>query len=255
VLFAPDRDSWKEVLRWQKGPYQTVAGGTLAFDYGVSPSDQGGRWFVVTHDVAPWCSSTWSTIRYAVLRPDVAPQHPKVVFSSDDWMWWGSDDFGSLTVETETFDLRFHSQSIDGGVHNRVWIRHYSVMGDAVKRTQPVAVTPRDFVDEWMVSPWTQAEEWSARNTLATLRRSHAEWARKSALTGTLLEYESVRGCSDRHDHYQVEVGEVSGPKLDRSRSFFFHVLGERDFTMFQILDKPDARCQGRDLLDDMRTR
>ncbi len=255
LLFAPDHDSWKEVLRWQKSPYKTVAGGTLAFDYGVSQSDGGGRWFVVTHDVAPWCSSTWSGIRYSVLRPGTEPQHPKVLFSGHDAMWWGAEDFGSLTVETDAFDLRFHSWSIDSDVHNRVWIRHYSVVGDDVRRTQPVAATPRDFVDEWIVSPWTQAEGWSAKGTLTQLQRLHAEWARKEKLADTALDYESLRRCSDRSDHYQVEIAERSGPTLDRPRSFFFHVLGDREYTLLRISETTDARCGGRDLLDEMRTR
>jgi hypothetical protein len=118
-----------------------------------------------------------------------------------------------------------------------------------------VAVSPRDFVDEWIVSSWTQAELWSTRSVLARLRRSHAEWADRSKQTGTVLEYGSVHRCSDRRDHYQVEVGVLSGPKFDRSRSFFFDVLGERDYTMLQISEKSDARCQGPDLLDEMKTR
>jgi hypothetical protein len=255
LLFAPDHESWHEVLRWQTEPYKTVAGGTTAFHYGVSPSDDAGRWFAVTHDVAPSCSSTWSVIRYAVLRPDAEPRHPHVVFSSSDSMWWGNEDFGSLTVEKDAFDLRFHSSSVDGGVHNRVWVRHYSVMGAGVRRTQPVAVSPRDFVDEWIVSPWTQAAQWSASSVLVRLRRLHAEWAGTSTQTRTLLGYGSVHRCSDRRDHYQVEVDALSGPTFDRSRSVFFHVLGDSDYTMLQISEKADARCQGPDLLDEMRTR
>ena len=37
-IFAPDGDSWKEVLRWQSQPYKTVAGAIQAFAYGISPA-------------------------------------------------------------------------------------------------------------------------------------------------------------------------------------------------------------------------
>jgi len=82
LIFAPDNGSWKEVLRWQKKPYATVAGGTMAFSYGVSLLDEAGQWYVVTHDIAPWCSSTWSSIRYTVLRLAPDPLRPKVLLSN-----------------------------------------------------------------------------------------------------------------------------------------------------------------------------
>jgi hypothetical protein len=43
LVFAPEGDSWKEVLRWQSQPYKTVAGAFEAFDYGISPSDESGN--------------------------------------------------------------------------------------------------------------------------------------------------------------------------------------------------------------------
>src|SRR5262249_196336 len=148
LLFGLDGGSWREVLRWQKEPYTTISGGTLAFQYAVSPSDEAGRWFAVVDDVAPWGSSTWSASPYSGPRPDADRGRPNVLLSDSNGIWWGSEDFGSLAIEQNAFDLRFHYSSIDAGIHNRVWIRRYSVIGDAVRRTPPVAVSPRDFVDE-----------------------------------------------------------------------------------------------------------
>jgi len=255
LIFSPSTESWKEVLRWQKKPYATVAGGTLAFDYGISPPDDAGQWFLVTHDVAPWCSSTWSDIRYSVLRPTPDPNQPKTLFSSSDFMWWGNEDFGILTVQKDAFDLRFHSASIDGGVHNRVWIRHYSVLGDAVRRIQPLAVSPRDFVDEWIVSPWQQAAQWSSNSALAELRQAHAAWSRRRKSYTSLLEYYSAHRCADGPDHYQVEVAEETGPKFETAHSFYFQVRGNGVYTMFRVSDKPDVRCGGPDILDEMSTK
>lgn len=253
LVFAPKADTWEEVLRWQKQPYPEVDGGTMAFGYEISPPDNSGGWFLVEHDIAPWCSSTWSSIRYSVLKPTSEPLQPKVLFSGDDYMWWGSEDYGRLTVDKNAFDLRFHSSSIDAGVHNRVWIRHFSVIGDEVKRTQPVAVSPRDFVDEWIVSPWEQAAQWSSKAVEADLRRLH-ELVR-AINEDSLLEYTSVHRCSKPAGHYQVEVGEYIPPDYRHSRSFYFQVTANDTYFMTKASRTPDPRCKGRNILEEMSTR
>jgi len=249
-LFGRSAGQWKEVLRWQKKPYASVDGGTMAFGYGVSPVNDEGHWFLVTHDIAPWCSSTWSGIRYSVLRPAADPLRPRTLFSADDFMWWGNEDYGTLTVQKNEFDLRFHSASLDAGVHNRIFVRHFSVTGDTVRRTQPVAVSARDFVDEWIVSPWEVASQWSSDSALESLSNSHAVWSRRERAGKKLLEFYSMRSCSDAKDHYQVEIGVESGPKFETSRSFYFHVLGGEAYTMLGVSENPEARCMGPNLLE-----
>jgi hypothetical protein len=253
-VFGPDGGSWKEVLRWQSKPYKTVAGAFWSFGYGISPPDAEGRWYVVTKHINPWCSSTWADIYYDVLR-QVESSTPKVLLSGSDFMWWGNEDFGKLVVNRNEFDLRFHSESIDTGVHNRVWIRHYSVLGDKVKRIQPVAISPRDFVDEWIVSPWKDASHWSSKSALADLRQAHQMMSRRENSDNTLLEYSSVYGCSDARDHYQVEVSQETGPKFETTRSVFFHVAGRGNYTMKRVSETADPKCRGRNLLNSMRTK
>ena len=125
------------------------------------------------------------------------------------------------------------------------------MIGDAVRRTQPVAVSPRDFVDEWIVSPWQEASQWSSKPDLEVLRNSHAVWSRRDRSENKLLEYYSMRRCSDVQDHYQVEIGEETGPKFQTSRSFYFQVLGSEAYTMLRVSKKPDASCSGPNLLDE----
>lgn len=253
-VFAPDGDSWREVLRWQSKPYDTVAGGTMAFDYGISPQDEAHGWYVVVHNIAPWCSSTWSSIRYQVLRPTAEPLQPKVILSNSDFMWWGNEDYGKVVVGKNEFDLRFHSNSIDGGVHNRIFIRHYSVLGDTVRRTQLVAVSPRDFVDEWIVSPWEEASRWSEKSSLTHLQQAHKMMSPNKKGTHALLEYDSIYRCSDGK-RYQVGLGEMSEPKFDNKKSVYFFVKGDEPFTMVGVSEVPDPKCGGANLLEKMATK
>jgi hypothetical protein len=253
LIFAPKDGSWSEALHWQTKPYNTVAGGTMAFDYGISPVDESGGWYAVIHTIAPWCSSTWSSIRYEVLRPTADALKPRVLMSKSDFMWWGNDDYGKVTVGRNEFELRFHSSSIDGGVHNRVFIRHYSVMGNTVRRTQPVAVSPRDFVDEWIVSPWSEASTWSSEVFMPELWQAHDKWSRNEKADNRLLEFCSVRKCSG--DSYQVEVCEETGKNFTVSHSSYFEVAGSGPFMMTHVSASPNPECKGRDLLEDMTTK
>lgn len=243
-LFAQDAGgAGKEVLRWQSAAYDTIAGAFEAFDYRLSPTDGQGRWFVVAKSIAPWCSSTWSTIRYAVLRPVPGTTRPKVLLNAEDPIWWGNEDLGTLTVGREEFDLRFHAGSIDLGIHNRVWVRRFSAIGNAVQRIPPVAVNPRDFVDEWIVSPWRLAAQWSSLKTEA-LRELH-ERLRKIRY----FEFESVRRCWDAPDHYQVGLRRDDGAPVT-----FFQVRGADSYTMAGAATKPAKACDGENMLETMST-
>jgi hypothetical protein len=244
LIFAPEGNSWKESLHWQTEPYKTVGGGTMAFDYAISPLDDAGRWYVVVHTISPWCSSTWSDIRYAAFRPTADPLNPQKLLSNSAFMWWGSDDYGKAVADRDEFDLRFHSSSVDGGVHNRVWIRHYRILGNSAKRVQPVAVSPRDFVDEWLISPWSESVAWSSNSSAGLLRQAHQMMSSHEKSNSGLLEYQSVYRCSGK-DSYQVEVTEETGKNFDIEHSYYFHIAGDGPFTMTRVTQKPDGTCAG----------
>jgi hypothetical protein len=252
-IFNSDGGAWHEVLRWQSKPYSSIKDAFWSFDSRISPADNLGRWYVVTKHIAPWRSSTWSDISYEALRPRNGTIYPKVLLSGDEFMWWGSEDFGSLAVNEKDFDVRFHSTSIDGGVHNRVWICHFAISGDTVTRVQRVAVSPRDFVDEWLITPWKAASGWSSKAASEQLRLEHEVILPTNKSTDG--QFGTIYTCSDAQNHYQVELVESTGRKFDINHSIYFHVVGNNPYTMTGISRAPDPRCAGRDLLEDMSTK
>src|SRR6185312_12800072 len=62
--------------------------------------------------------------------------------------------------------IEFTEASIDAGVHNREAVRHFLINGDQVRRVDPVALSPRDFVDEWLTRDWKESARWSASPAL-----------------------------------------------------------------------------------------
>lgn len=246
LVYAPKGGSWEQVLRWESKPYKQVSGAFWAFDYGILPPDESGHWYAVAAHISPWCSSTWSSIHYFVLRPGAIGQQPLVLFSGSDSIWWGNEDFGTLVVNKADFDLRFHAESIDADIHNRVWIRHFAVSGDVVKRVAPVAMSARDFVDEWIVSPWSEASAWSATGAATLLKEYHDSLSRLQHSAEGSFKFESIRGCSDAPNHRQVEL---SGGGSQYTH-FFFHVMGASNYVMSGIAEKPDTHCDGPNELE-----
>jgi hypothetical protein len=240
MIFERRVGVWIETLRTQSTAYKTVAGGWWSFDYAVSPRDKDGRWFVATKSVAPWCSSTWSEIRYAVLRPGVDAAHPKTLLSKTDSIWWDPGT-GDLKIDATGFNLRWRAESMDDGVHNREWIAHYAVDGDRVYRTPPLAETPRDFADEWVRLDWADAKNWTAVSSYG-LKKLH-DRLRKARN----FDYVSIRRCGDA-DHIQIEV-EPTDPDSIMGQ-VFFQVSGYKVFMMSNAGFTPDPRCKGPNLFD-----
>jgi hypothetical protein len=225
MVFARDRAGWREVLRAQSAPYDKVSGAWGDFRYELSPPDAKGDWFAVTTTVAPWCSSTWSEIRYQVVRPS------KVLFRATDPIWWGGNDVGRLKVGAGDFTLRFRAQSIDGGVHNREWVRRFAVQGDKVVRIPPLADTPRDFVEEWIEADWKDAARWTAPALVAAVKEVHDKFH-----ANPYGEYRSVRDCGGGVTQIQIVPDGTDG-------NLYFKVAGER---LVGLSNDPDPRCKGK---------
>jgi hypothetical protein len=240
MVFDSSHGGWHELLRWQAPPYSEVSGAYGSFGYRISPPDNRGAWYVLVKSIPPWCSSTWASIRYAVLRPARDTLAPRVIYSGNEGIWWGSEDFGHLRARQSDFEVRFHNQSIDVGVHNRVWIKRFSILGDEVRRIQPVALSPRDFADEWITEPWDEASEWTAPE----LRSDRVKALHERLHAIRYFEFDSVRKCMDRPDHHQVGVVDS-----DAGSSYFFSVDGKSSFVMTGVAESPGARCNGPNLL------
>ena len=231
LVFTPSDTGWREVLRLQSKPYDTAAGAYDMFDYAVSPPDAAGHWFLVQKNITPWCSSTWATIRYSVLRPSADALKPRVLLDASDSIWWGNEDFGRLSVAAQDFTLRFHAESIDGGVHNREWLRRFAILGDTARRIPPLAASPRDFADEWIVSDWSVIAPWTAK---AQLRALHD---RLKAVGG--FDYVSIRRCA-ASGRTQIEVEESRG-----QAHYYFLIAADADMRMLDVTGAPNRTCTG----------
>jgi hypothetical protein len=109
-LFKREDPRWNLILADEVNDYEFVSDARGTFEFGVSWSDDSGRFFVVATSVNPWCSSWWQSITYRVLRPGPTPFEPHVLLSRTQTIWLGDEPPYRLDVRDDAFTLSFHDE-------------------------------------------------------------------------------------------------------------------------------------------------
>ena len=204
--------------------------------------------FVMTLGNFWGCASTWHPVYYRVWRID--PSGPRLLIDDSEDAWLRTETYivGSIGQdwrERSPVDvlIEFTERSIDGGVHNREAIRHFLIEGDRVRRVDPVALSPRDFVDEWLTHPWSEAVTWSASPILQ-------QWHRKLHSDFVAGEFESPAMHCQTPDLWQVVVAPSNARKnFEPEPDVYFLVRWSPPyhFTMVEIGDKAWRHCTLKD--------
>lgn len=208
-----------------------------------------GPAFVMTLGNAWGCASAWHPVYYRVWRIDSSGSKNLIDESEFAWLRTGIYIVGSIVQDWKDDNspvdvlIEFTQRSIDGGVHNREGVRHFLIDGDRVRRVDPIALSPRDMVDEWLTHSWSESSAWSASSALqAWHRKLHADFV-AAEFSGGTMQCQAI-------DLYQVGI-----EPLDARRNFepkpevFFLVRWRPPFhlTIMNISDKSWPRCNKED--------
>jgi hypothetical protein len=135
-------------------------------------------------------------------------------------------------------------RSIDSGIHSRNHVLHFSAPPDAaVKRIDPVALQPQDFVDEWLTHPWSEMESRTAEDE--KVKKWH------EVLSGDLVfgDFTLVQKCQDLPEQWQiaVDLNWLAGRELPEPLTVFFLVqqLEQYRFKMTGISFERQEGCPG----------
>ena len=258
MLLAYERrgDMWDRVLRWQSPDYSAVSGAFGDFfEYVILPPNPADGWRTVVAHGHPWCTSTWSAFDLDVVQPSSAANAQKVLQHVN--RGYIRDEIEpALKIVPEGFQIRLQTAMIDPEITRRIGIYRYRVSGAAIERVQPIANNERDFVDEWLDSPWDESAHWSAPENLEALKATHAKIETERSSTPEnmpLRNYGPVRACSDAKTHFQVELDAAwidSKGKSTPDKSTYFQLQeGKNSFTLLSTSDQPDTRCTGPDIM------
>ncbi len=260
-VYERDNSRWQRILESEQNDYspesyapQHIADVHVWRSFTAGKAD--GRVFVMTLGHGWGCASAWHPVYYRVWRITSSGSKLLIDRSEDAYLRAGTFIVGSINQDRGNRNMpvdvliEFTQRSIDMPVHNREAIRHFLIYGDQVQRVDPVALSPHDFVDEWLTSAWNESSAWSASAILQP-------WHRKLHADDAAAEFDVTRHCQDP-DRWEVSFSPTREERnFEPDPTVYFQVRWRPPyhFTMLNVSDKPSARCTQEDAeADEWRT-
>lgn len=199
----------------------------------VSPSYNGALPYVLTLGTEPWCSSNWHDVYVRLWSVSPSSQEPKLLLDKSEWAFLGAHDIPVQgSVGRNDALIEYTVRSNDLSVFTREAILHYSLTPDGVERIDPIALSPRDFVQEWLAEPWEQSQLRSQPSDRAALEKAHQDTGRD--------EFQPTRSCRTP-GIWQVNLGSIDGKKAPVY--YLVRWLPPYHFTMIRVSQRPSADC------------
>jgi hypothetical protein len=221
----------------------------------VLPRENGSSWLLAAAHGMPWCTSNISGFSVDLLQPD-SGSTPAVL--AHEQHGYRRETEPVIKPAPGGFQLRMTGSSLDGDIVMRPVIYRYQVASGKLKRIQPIANNGRDFVDEWLESPWSEAASWVAPAHRTQLEAVHKHIATlydgldPDGKQWPSVNFGPVRGCADSPAHFQVEVVEswrTAQQLVRKSRHYFQIEQGKNSFTLLSAAATPDPHCTGPDIM------
>jgi hypothetical protein len=252
-IYSWSDEGWRRVWQNEQNTYvekiykpQTLEG-VLISEYSKT-----NDYLVLTLGTESWCSSNWHEVYFRAFRLGPDPSAAPLVEGSQ-WAFMGSASLRG-SVSHDDILLEYSVQSIDGGVHNREEVRRYKIAGDHAERMDPLALGPRDFVDEWLTHEWREAAFWSESEHRPSMRDTHKK-LHKDPTFGEFI-YPTTH-CPSTPDLWQVgvDLSDPPAPFGEEVKGMYFLVRWRPPyrFTMVGVSDHPNSACTERDPSADER--
>jgi hypothetical protein len=247
-LYSWNGEGWRRVWQTEQNTYTKDAyNPQIIHSVLISPYNKANDYIVLTLGSESWCSSGWRHVYYRAFRLGPDLQAGPLV-DGNEGAYFADDPPIRGSVTQNDVLVEFRIGSIDTLVHNRAAVRRYEFDADKPKRVDPLALSLRDFVEEWLNIDWIAAAFWSE----SADRGSMLDWHRK-------LHKDSVRGefiyptmhCPSTPDLWQVGVdfSDPPAPLGAEPKGTYFLVRWRPPytFTMVKVGDRPSATCTEED--------
>lgn len=187
------------------------------------------RYLILTLGSEMACSSNWHPVYYRLWRLSPELAEPRLLLDRSQMAFFAHDPPIRGSVGEDDALIEYAAQSVDLG-DAREAVQHFKVVNGVPERVDPVALHPRDFVDEWLARPWREMAKWSETRSLET---EHRELSKKPGV----FVYPTMH-CQTP-DLWQVST---SAPTY-----FLVRWRPPYRFTMTAVSDHPWPKCTEKD--------
>jgi|GEM_PF-5465874 len=235
-LFQHHKNGWRLVWRdeqrdYRQGHFHLNAVG----DVQVSSLQNGKRLILSVADHWSPYSSNWGAISYRLWQWDLRTGRQDKLLDRSEYAYLGVDRPYEAKLTATDIWIGFHAGSIDTGVHNYHAIRHFKVAAGKAQRVAPYALTPRNFIEEWLQGPDLDGLRWGAPGRY---------WWRRQMRKRDLDDYGELNTCANDPSLRQVGLGVTYDEKKPIQPLYItLRILGGGDYKVLSIGFTPRPGC------------
>jgi len=163
---------WRRIFETEQNVYtKTGYRPQTIYAVRISPPGSNGKRLVLTLGTRPGCSGAFQPFYYKIWALETAPHsRPKMLLDAVETAYVGDYPPVKGTVSANDVRIEFTAGGTGYGSGHRA-VRHFEVRGTALKQVEPIAPTPRDFVEEWLSASWKQSAPLSESSSLESWHR------------------------------------------------------------------------------------
>ncbi len=246
-VYAWAGENWQRALQNEQDDYteQNYEPQFLS-DVLISPISLSNNYVALTLGIQTWCASSWHDVYFRAYRLGGDPlARPLISGDRPAFVAVDSPIRGSITPDDVV--IQYDGRSIDSGILVRTHVEHYRFNQPQAERVDPLALRPRDFVDEWLTNEWRAAAFWSEDEN----RPEMSAWHKKLHKDLVFGEFTfPTMHCPSQPDLWQVGVDFSDPPK---GVYFMVRWRPPYEFSMLRINDAASPACSQEDREADER--
>jgi hypothetical protein len=226
-------DKWQRVWENEQDDYAESAyhPQTLHAVHISEPGNDGTR-LILTLGTPAGCTGAFVPLYYRVWRLGAPGASASLILDKSETLNDESEPPAIAKLTADDLLIEFSAGGTGYGETHKA-LRHYEIRGAAATRTDPIAPTARDFVEEWLAAPW---QESASRSDSPEIR----EWHTKLHRDDGQGDYpEPALGCARDPALVQIATHLEGLPK----HYFLVRIKAALHFSMAAIGDHPFDGC------------
>lgn len=230
-------ESWHLDLVWKSKPYNMITGAFSSYiDHLVLPANKNESTKVLALHSSADCTTNWQPLVFDVIK--LADDHnPQMVLMHQKIITYRGRGLVNINKLENGFELQASVAMLDPDLGARRSFYRYRIDNNKIIREQPLAKTPRDFVDEWLILGKEELERFSNSENTALLLQQQAKLKDRGGFYG------ATKYCK-KEELYEVEVIFNGTKEMDAETLQYFYVKPIKNgYLMQSIASYPNKRC------------